>query len=461
MSYENIKEELLNWSLKFKEKQGHAPHMCFLTFGCQMSFHDAELIAGLLWELGFVKIDQPEQADIIVMNTCSVRESAENRVLGQLGRLKHLKENNPDMIIAFGGCMAQRPEIVEKIEKSYRQVDLLFGTHKIDDFLRLLHNVLFSQSRSKDLEETNALPKEGLPRLRVQKHSAMVSITYGCNNFCTYCIVPYVRGRERSRRPEDIISEIEFLVADGVKEVTLLGQNVNSYGKGLEPQVDFADLLVEVAEITDLKRIRFMTSHPRDVSDKLISAFAQYDNICKHFHLPLQAGSNRILKAMNRGYSKEKYLQLAQKIKEDVPQVSFTTDIIVGFPSETEEEFQETLDLVEKIGFDSAYTFIYSKRGGTPAAQMEGQVPYQIKQQRIQRLMDLQAEISLQKNLKLEGETLQVLVEGPSKNDANMYTGRSDGYKLVHFPSQEDKTGEIISVKIEKASPWHLTGRLV
>lgn len=461
MSKEAVKNKLQNWSLNYVQEKGHPPKMCFLTFGCQMSFNDAELIAGLLDEVGFVKEEEAEKADIVILNTCSVRESAENRVMGQLGRLKHFKEQNPEMIIAFGGCMAQRPQIIEKIEKSYRQVDILFGTHKIDDFLPMVWQALEYKVKIKEVAETNELPLEGLPKLRPLKHEAMVSITYGCNNFCTYCIVPYVRGRERSRNQKDILTEIKALVADGVKEVTLLGQNVNSYGKGLEPQTNFANLLEEAAHIEGLKRIRFMTSHPRDVSDSLIEVFARYDNICKHFHLPIQSGSNTILKAMNRGYTKEQYLELAQKIKRSVPDVAFTTDIIVGFPGEREEDFLQTLDIVEKIGFDSAYTFIYSRRSNTPAAEMAEQIPYKIKQERIKRLMDLQGDIGAKINLSLEGRVLEVLVEGKSKTDENMYTGRSDGYKLVHFPAAQDLTGRIVKVLIEKGSSWHLKGKLI
>ena len=457
----NTLQLLQDWSQQYAEANGHPPRMSFSTFGCQMSFNDAELIAGLLDRAGFVKHDVPEESDVVILNTCSVRESAENRVLGHLGRLKFIKEQHPNLIIALGGCMVQRPEIVAKIQKSYRHIDILFGTHQMDAFPELLWQVLQHKGRVVDIRETNAIPEEGLPKIRGQKHVATVSITYGCNNFCTYCIVPHVRGRERSRKPEDILSEIRELVKDGVKEVTLLGQNVNSYGKGLEPETDFADLLERVNSMEGLDRIRFMSSHPRDVSSKLIRVFKESAKVCPQFHLPLQSGSSRILKAMNRGYTKERYLEIAKQIRAAVPDVAFTTDIIVGFPGETDEDFQDTLEVIREVRFDSAYTFIYSQRSGTPAATMENQIPYAVKQNRIQQLMDLQAEISLEINQRFEGQDLLILVEGPSKQDPHMLSGRSEGYKLVHFPAEDTQIGELVTVHIEKASSWHLEGKKV
>ena len=451
-------QRLQDWTQHYTEVNGRPPRMCFSTFGCQMSFNDAELIAGLLDRVGFVKHDSPEESDLVILNTCSVRESAENRVLGHLGRLKFIKEQHPDLLIALGGCMVQRPEIVAKVQKSYRHIDILFGTHQIDHFPELLWQALQHKGKVISIEETNGIPTEGLPKLRSHPYSAMVSITYGCNNFCTYCIVPYVRGRERSRKPDDILAEIRELVADGVQEVTLLGQNVNSYGKDAGSSMDFADLLEQVDLIPGIRRIRFMSSHPRDVNPKLIKVFQEAKHVCPQFHLPMQSGSSRILKAMNRGYSKERYLEIAQQIKAAVPHVAFTTDIIVGFPGETDEDFNDTLDVVQKVRFDSAYTFIYSQRSGTPAAEMENQVPYAMKQARIQKLMDVQAEISLQINLEYEGQDLEVLVEGPSKQDATMFTGRTGGNKLVHFPATVSEIGRIIKVHIVKASSWHLEG---
>jgi len=458
MSTESKTQQLQDWTQHYTETNGRPPRMYFSTFGCQMSFNDAELIAGLLDRVGFVKHDLPEESDIVILNTCSVRESAENRVLGHLGRLKFIKEQHPDLIIALGGCMVQRPEIVAKVQKSYRHIDILFGTHQIDQFPELLWQILQHKGKVIDTRETNAIPTEGLPKLRSQKFSTTVSITYGCNNFCTYCIVPYVRGRERSRKPDDILTEIRALVADGVQEITLLGQNVNSYGKDVGSNMDFADLLEQVNLIPGLKRIRFMSSHPRDVNPKLIRIFQESQQVCPQFHLPMQSGSSRILKAMNRGYTKERYLEIAQHIKAAVPHVSFTTDIIVGFPGETDEDFEDTLDVVRKVRFDSAYTFIYSQRSGTPAAEMENQVPYSIKQARIQRLMEVQAEISLQINQGYESQNLEVLVEGPSKQDPTMFTGRTGGNKLVHFPATASEIGKIIKVRINKASSWHLEG---
>jgi tRNA-2-methylthio-N6-dimethylallyladenosine synthase len=461
MPTENTLQQLQDWSQHYTEIQGRPPRMFFATFGCQMSFNDAELIAGLLDRAGFVKHDLPEESDLVILNTCSVRESAENRVLGHLGKLKFIKEQHPNLIIALGGCMVQRPEIVAKVQKSYRHVDILFGTHQMDAFPELLWQVLQHKGKAVDIRETNAIPEEGLPKIRGQKHLATVSITYGCNNFCTYCIVPHVRGRERSRNPEDIIAEIRDLVVDGVKEVTLLGQNVNSYGKGLEPNIDFADLLKQVNLVEGIARIRFMSSHPRDVTARLIQVFKESIKVCPQFHLPLQSGSSRILHAMNRGYTKERYLEIAQQIRLAVPKVAFTTDIIVGFPGETDEDFEDTLDVIRKVRFDSAYTFIYSQRSGTPAADMDNQIPYAIKQARIQRLMEIQADISLEINQECEGRDLEVLVEGPSKQDPLMNSGRSEGNKLVHFPAENTSIGELVTVRIEKASSWHLEGKRV
>ncbi|HZW49677.1 MAG TPA: tRNA (N6-isopentenyl adenosine(37)-C2)-methylthiotransferase MiaB [Bacillota bacterium] len=458
MTHEEAIQHLQDWSQAFTGKNQHPPAICFLTFGCQMNFNDAELIAGLMNQVGFRKIDHVEEADFIVINTCAVRESAENRVYGQLGRLKILKESKPELLIAIGGCMVQQPQVAEKIQKSYRQVDLVFGTHTIDQFAELLWQTMQQRKMVCDITEDNLIPTEGLPRLRSQNLICSVSITYGCNNFCSYCIVPYVRGRERSRESQHIIDEIKQLVADGCKEVTLLGQNVNSYGKGLQPAVDFADLLARVDGIEGLQRIRFMTSHPRDITEKLVDTIADSRRVCHQLHLPMQSGSSPILRAMNRGYSKEYYLGLVQLVRVKIPDIVFSTDIIVGFPGETEADFENTLDIVRQVRFDSAYTFIYSQRSGTPAAAMPDQIPYAIKQQRIMRLMEIQADISNQINQQQLGQIVEVLVEGPSKHDASMFTGRTRGNKLVHFAAEPNQIGQLLSVKIEAASSFHISG---
>ncbi len=460
MTHEEAIQQLQDWSLQFTGRQQRPPMVYFLTFGCQMNFNDAELIAGVMNQVGFSKTDLVEQADLIVINTCGVRESAENRVFGQLGRLKVLKESNPKLLIAIGGCMVQQPQVAEKIKKSYRQVDLVFGTHTIDQFAELLCQTMQQRRMVCDIREDNLLPAEGLPRLRSQNLICSVSITYGCNNFCSYCIVPYVRGRERSREPQHIIAEIQQLVTAGCKEVMLLGQNVNSYGKGLQPAVDFADLLAQVDQIAGLERIRFMTSHPRDVSLKLLQTIAAARHVCHQLHLPMQSGSSRILQAMNRGYSKEHYLDLVQQIRETIPDVVFSTDIIVGFPGETDEDFADTLDVVRQVRFDSAYTFIYSRRSGTPAAELPEQIPYAEKQKRIEGLMNLQADISKEINQEQLGKIVTVLVEGPSKQDAKMFTGRTAGNKLVHFAARQEQIGQLLPVKIEAASSFHLSGSL-
>lgn len=458
MTHEEAIQQLQDWSQQFTGKHQRPPAIYFLTFGCQMNFNDAELIAGLMNQVGFRKTDLVEEADLIVINTCGVRESAENRVFGQLGRLKALKESNSELLIAIGGCMVQQPQVAEKIKKSYRQVDLVFGTHTIHQFAELLWQTMQQRKMVCDIREDDFLPTEGLPRLRSQHLICSVSITYGCNNFCSYCIVPYVRGRERSREPQHIIDEIKQLVAEGCKEVTLLGQNVNSYGKGLQPAVDFADLLTMVDQIEGLQRICFMTSHPRDVTEKLLDAIACSRRVCHQLHLPMQSGSSRILRVMNRGYSKEHYLDLVQQIRTKIPDVVFSTDVIVGFPGETEEDFEDTLDVVRQVRFDSAYTFIYSRRSGTPAATMPEQIPYATKQQRIERLMNLQADISKEINQLQLGQIVEVLVEGPSKHEASMFTGRTLGNKLVHFAAEPDQIGQLLSVKIEAASSFHLSG---
>ncbi len=429
-----------------------------ITYGCQMNENDSEKLSGMLNILGYYPIEDEKRADIVIFNTCSVRENADVKVFGNLGNFKPLKKKNPNMILAVCGCMMQQESIVNKIMEKYKHVDLVFGTHNIHKFPELLANAQQSPRIVVDVWENGGEIIEAIPIERKYKHKGFITIMYGCNNFCSYCIVPYTRGRERSREPENIISEAKKLAEDGCKEITLLGQNVNSYGKTLKEPISFADLLIRLNEIKGIERIRFMTSHPKDLSDDLIQVIKNYDKVCEHIHLPFQAGSNNILKKMNRRYTKEDYLDLIKKIKEDIPNISITTDIIVGFPGETEKDFEDTLEIVEKSRFDSAFTFLYSIREGTPAAQMENQIPDEIKHKRFQKLLKKQHSISKSENLLLEGKTLEVLVDGESKNDPDKMSGRTRTNKLVNFIGDKSATGELIQVKITKAHTWSLNG---
>ncbi|MBM7854148.1 tRNA-2-methylthio-N6-dimethylallyladenosine synthase [Desulfohalotomaculum tongense] len=428
------------------------------VFGCQMSEHDSEILAGQLEEMGYHSTGDQTEADIILLVTCCVRETAENKVWGLLGRLRKLKQDNPHLIIGVCGCLPQQKDVGKSIKKRFPHVDLIFGTHNIHELPRYISQL--QETRETVLEvwaDSDALV-ENIPVKRAPGIKAWVTIMHGCNNFCTYCIVPYVRGRERSRKPENIVREIEELVARGYKDITLLGQNVNSYGKEFDPPFDFADLLLRLNEIKGLERLRYTTSHPRDFTDKLIEVIAGSDKVCEHFHLPIQAGSNRILKKMNRGYTREQYLNLIDKIREKVPGASITTDIMVGFPGETNEDFADTLDIVKKVRYDSAFTFVYNKRKGTPAAKLEDQVPEEIKTERIQELIALQNKISLEKNKELEGNVEAVLVEGPTKNDVNRLGGRTRTNKLVIFTGGSDLIGKIVPVKITAGHLTHLDG---
>ncbi|HOP75402.1 MAG TPA: tRNA (N6-isopentenyl adenosine(37)-C2)-methylthiotransferase MiaB [Bacillota bacterium] len=431
------------------------------TFGCQMNVHDSEIIAGMLEAMGYQKAESQECADLVILNTCCVRENAENRTLGHIGNLKSLKEQNPNMLIALCGCMAQEEGIVEKIRENYPHVDLVFGTHNLHQLPELIRKVTTTGSRVLEVWDSEGEIYEGLPVKRDETYRAWVTIMYGCNNFCTYCIVPYVRGRERSRRPEVILDEIRGLIESGVKEITLLGQNVNSYGKDLGNEWNFARLLREVAE-TGIYRIRFQTSHPKDLSDELIEVIASHPNVSRHLHLPFQAGSSRILQRMNRRYTKEAYIDLAMKIKSKVPDIALTTDIIVGFPGETEEDFLDTMDLVEKVRFDGAFTFIYSPRVGTPAAKMEDQVPEEVKKERLMRLIDLQNRISLERNQALIGTIQEILVEGASEKNESRWSGRTSHNKLVHFePTVKVEPGDVAQVRICGAKTFTLDGELL
>lgn len=431
------------------------------TWGCQMNEHDSEVIAGMLEDMGYQPTDDENVADVVILNTCCVREKAESKVFGRLGTLKRLKQNNPGVILGVCGCMMQQPEMAEKIRKRMPHMDLIFGTHNIHELPQLIKKAQESQTTQVEVWQREGEVIEDLPIRRFHGVKAFVNIMYGCNNFCTYCIVPYVRGRERSRQPEDIVAEIKDLVQHGYREVMLLGQNVNSYGKDLSQNIDFADLLQQVNEIEGLDRIRFMTSHPRDFTDKLIDILASCERVCEHYHLPVQAGSTRILKKMNRGYSKEEYLRLVEKIRDKVPQASITTDIIVGFPGETEADFNETIDVVQRVRFDGAYTFIYSPRPGTPAAKMEEQVPEEVKKERFQKLLELVNSITEEINHRLVGRTLPVLFEGTSKYDENIIAGRTRTNKIVHVPGTKDLIGKIYPVRITEAQMFSLSGEIL
>lgn len=432
------------------------------TFGCQMNEHDSETIAGMLEDAGYVENTVREDADVIVMNTCSVRENADNRFFGQLGVIKKIKEKNPDAVIAVCGCMMQQDHIIKRLKSKYSWVDIIFGTMSIQDFPKLLSDCLSKREKVMSVYKNQEHIIEGLPVHRKFRHKSFVNIMNGCNNFCTYCIVPYTRGRERSRAPEDIVAEITSLVADGVKEVTLLGQNVNSYGNNCDFNCDFAGLIRRINEIEGLERIRFMTSHPKDLSDSLIQAFVDCEKLCRHIHLPVQSGSTETLHRMNRRYTKEDYLSLVEKIRASVPDIAITTDIIVGFPGETEEDFEETLDLVRRVRYDSAFTFLYSIRTGTPAAEYENQIPDDIKHERFERLVDAVNEITAEKNSLYQDKVVRVLVEGESaRGEKGTYSGRTDTFKLVNFDSDEDLTGHMADIRITDAKTFSLFGELV
>ena len=431
---------------------------CLTTFGCQMNEKQSEAVAGIMDEIGYVR-QENEEADVVIYNTCTVRENANLKVYGRLGHLHSLKDKNPDMKIILFGCMMQEAHVVEKIKKTYSFVNLVFGTHNIFKFAELFYEMLLSDMQLIDIWEGTDQIVEDLPTERNYTFKSGVNIMFGCNNFCSYCIVPYVRGRERSRKPEAIIKEIKNLVADGVSEVMLLGQNVNSYGKTLETPVTFAQLLTMLEDIEGLRRIRFMTSHPKDLSDELIEVMAKSKKICHHLHLPLQSGSSRILKEMNRRYDKEKYLNLVENIRTAIPDISLTTDIIVGFPGETEEDFQETLDVVRQAGYDTAFTFIYSKRTGTPAAAKEDQVPEDVVKDRFNRLLTLVQEQGRIRSSRFEGTVQEVLVEEESK-EKGIFTGRTQYNLLVHFPADESLLGTYVNVKLEECKGFYYLGSL-
>lgn len=431
---------------------------CVQTFGCQMNARDSEKLLGILQEIGY-EPSESEEADIVVYNTCTVRENANLRVYGRLGQLRGLKRKNPHMIIALCGCMMQEKEVVEKIQKSYSFVDAVFGTYNIFKLAELLYNRWESGKMVIDIWDSQKQVVEELPTVRKFPFKSGVNIMYGCNNFCTYCIVPYVRGREKSREPRDIIREIERLAGDGVKEIMLLGQNVNSYGKTLDNPVSFAQLLKEIEKIDGIERIRYMTPHPKDFSEELLDVMSQSSKICNHIHFPLQSGSTRLLKAMNRQYTKEQYLNWVDKIREKLPDVSLTTDIIVGFPGETEEDFEDTLDVVRKAQFDSAYTFIYSKRTGTPAASMENQIPEDVVKERFNRLLETVGEVSHSISARYENTDTQVLVESLDDHEPGLVTGRMTNNMLVHFPGTADMIGKLVDVRLTECKGFYYMGK--
>ncbi len=439
------------------EDEGRRLRACVVTFGCQMNARDSEKLRGILEETGFELTEEEAGADLILYNTCTVRENADLHVYGRLGRLTGLKKKNPDLIVGLCGCMMQEEHVVAKIRKSYPVVDLIFGTHNLFTFPELLFRKLQGDRRVIELWDGTDEIVENLPVRRKYPFKSGVNIMFGCNNFCSYCIVPYVRGRERSRKPEDILSEVRALSADGVKEIMLLGQNVNSYGKTLEEQVSFASLLREVSGVPGIERVRFMTSHPKDLSDELIRAVAGEPKVCRHIHLPVQSGSSRVLKRMNRHYTREDYLRLTEKIRAAVPDVSLTTDIIVGFPGETEEDFEDTLSLVEEAGFDSAFTFIYSKRTGTPAAGMPDQIPDDVVHRRFDRLLALIKKTGEERTSRFTGRVMNVLVEELNK-EPGLVSGRISQNITVHFPGSASDIGRILPVRLDSCKGFYYFG---
>ncbi len=440
-----------------------------LTFGCQLNENDSEKICGMVEEMGYKYTDNFKEANLAIFNTCCVRENAEDRLFGKLGELKRIKEEN-NMIIAIGGCMMQEKHIIEKIHESYPFVDIIFGTHTLHKLPEDILKILVNHKKLQDVIDIDGKVYEGLPIKRESNLKASVTIMYGCNNFCTYCIVPYVRGRERSRHPKDILEEIEGLAKEGYKEITLLGQNVNSYlvaenwqnlGKSYRGVNSFATLLREVNKIQGIERIRFVSPHPKDFTDDVIEAIADCEKVCKLVHLPLQSGSSKVLKSMNRKYTKKQYLDLVEKMRAKIPNLTLSTDIIVGFAGETEEDFEDTLDVVRKVGFEQVYMFIYSIREGTPGAKMENQIPDNIKHKRFDRLKELVESQIEEDNKKYIGTVQEILVEGKSKNNENTYTGRTDSNKVVILDETEDITGKLIKVKIVSEHMWYLKGTII
>ena len=427
------------------------------TFGCQMNSHDSEKLKGIMDEIGYEEVDD-EAADFVIFNTCTIRENANQKLYGHLGHVKTLKNKNKDMIVCLCGCMMQEPHVIETLKQKYKFVNIIFGTHNIYKLAELIYSYLETGKQTIEVLDETKQTVEQLPRKRKYTFKSGVNIMFGCNNFCSYCIVPYVRGRERSRKPEEIVAEIKRLVADGVVEIMLLGQNVNSYGKNLEEPMTFAQLLREVNKIEGLKRIRFMTSHPKDLSEELIDAMRACEKVCLPLHLPLQSGSSRILKLMNRRYTKEQYLDLVDRIRAKVPDVSLTTDIIVGFPGETEEDFLETMDVVRKVRYDSAFTFQYSRRTGTPAAAMEDQIPVDVVKDRFDRLLAEVQEISREVTARHTHTVQEVLVESINEQDPSLVTGRMSNNTLVHFKGDASLIGTLQNVYLDECRGFYYMG---
>ena len=448
---DELKNRLANKGLKYH----------IITYGCQMNVHDSEKLAGMLSEIGYTETSSQHDADLVLFNTCCVRENAELKVYGNVGALKAYKQANPNMIIGVCGCMMQQEEIAKFIVDRFPFVDLVFGTHNLHRFPQLILQALDSSHTIIEVLDEEGTIVEHIPTKRDKGVSAWTTIMYGCNNFCSYCIVPYVRGRERSRDPEEIVNEITKLGNQGYKEITLLGQNVNSYGKDMGGGYLFHDLLSDINKINSIERIRFMTSHPKDLSKELIRTMANSEKVCEHLHLPIQAGNNRILKAMNRKYTREEYIGLVESVREAMPDIALTTDIIVGFPGESSQEFEDTLDIIKRLKFDSAYTFIYSPRKGTPAVNIEDKIRIEEKKERLAKLIEIQSKISRMKNDAYIGKVKEVLVEGRSKTNDKVLTGRTRENKIVNFLADEKVIGQLIRVKITKARSWSLEGEVL
>ncbi len=463
-----ITSEEMNQQMAYSEQVKHlvtagdkTPKALVITYGCQQNENDSERIRGMLAQMGYDFTEEKEEADLILYNTCAVREGAEQRVLGNVGALVHEKRRRPGLLIGICGCMMQQEHMAKTIKQKYRHVSFVFGTHTLHKFPQILWRAINEEKTVISVEESEGVIAEDVPVYREGSPKAWVSVMYGCNNFCTYCIVPYVRGRERSRQPENVLSEVRELVEKGVTEITLLGQNVNAYGKDLPENIDFADLLARINKIEGLRRIRFMTSHPKDMSQKLIDTMAACDKVMPQLHLPFQAGSDRILKEMNRRYTQAQYLDLVARVKKAIPNIAMSTDIIVGFPNETKEDFEETIKVLEAVRFDSVFSFIYSKRQGTPAAVMEDAISDSEKHENFVRLLEVQNRISREINDACFGKTFELLVEGESKTDENMFTGRTPGGKIVNFPKEDGiSVGDYIHVTVTKTNTWSLLGEI-
>ena len=454
---------MTDYAYKLKKilSEKEAPPLCYLhSFGCQQNVNDGEKILGLLMEIGYGMTSDISSADLIIYNTCAVRENAELKIYGLIGNLKHLKEQKPDLIIGICGCMAQQEHVVEKIKKTYKQVDMIFGTYALNELPRLLYNVITESKTSIDITEYNYVIPEKIKAIRTSKFKAGVPVMYGCNNFCSYCIVPYVRGRERSRMPEEILEEVKELANTGYKEIMLLGQNVNSYGKTLDNPISFSELLRMLNKIEGDFKIRFMSPHPKDATKEFIDTIIECDKICKHLHLPLQSGSNRILDAMNRRYTVEKYMEIVDYARSRISDFSFSTDIIVGFPNETYEDFKSTLEVMKKVKYDNIFSFIYSKRTGTKAALIDDKTSDEDKSKWMRELLEVQREISTDYFKRFEGRILDVLFDGESKNKG-WYNGKSDEFIIVEAKSDENIIGCRKKVKITKAFNWALQGEII